>query len=696
METTYILSKEYKERVYAGWLGKCIGVRLGAPVEGWSYDFIRSNLGEIRDFLPLPAGKIFKPDDDTAFPMLLIRAIEDYGPNITSEKIGETWLNYLGDQHGTLWWGGYGISSEHTAYLNLKAGIRAPLSGSSQLNGDAIAEQIGGQIFSDIWGLIFPNNPLRAAEYAERASRVSHDGNGVLGGRFIAALVSQAFSTGDPLQLIEAGLSVIPSESEYARMVQSMLEVYSRNSNDWHEAYRYLFENFGYNKYPGIVPIIPNAGIVVLALLYGKSDFARSVQIAVNAGWDTDCNAGNVGAIMGVAVGIDGIPDNWRKVINDVLVISSIVGAHNLTTIPECADVISQAGYIVAGLSKPERIPRCHFGYPGSTQGIETYSETRRGAIVEIQNNPTKDGSHALWVTLRKLNKKGESRVFIRSYLSANMLSSNFYGAGFSPKVYPGQTIRARVGLEKQQTLPISVALYAWDMNSEKSVQSLLTRIDPGEVKTLDYRIPPLENACLSEIGVIIHNLEDKDWNGSLWIEYLDWDGSPQFKDTFLYAQSENGAISQWTYLRGYWRKEKDGYHGSGFDISETYTGDPRWGNYSLRVRLKPLLGGYHNILFRVQGALRAYALGLAPEHRLCLYKKDAEGYHLIAESPFPWTHETSYDLWIEGVKNKVRAGAGDKCMFEWTDSAYPYLTGMIGLSNFSGCHTCYEEYEVG
>ncbi len=33
-------------------------------------------------------------------------------------------LNYLGDQHGSLWWGGY-LSTEHTAYLNLKNGIPA-------------------------------------------------------------------------------------------------------------------------------------------------------------------------------------------------------------------------------------------------------------------------------------------------------------------------------------------------------------------------------------------------------------------------------------------------------------------------------------------------------------------------------------------------------------------------------------------
>ena len=41
----------------------------------------------------------------------MIRALEDYEPSVNAEQIGETWLNYLGDQHGTLWWGGYAWDS---------------------------------------------------------------------------------------------------------------------------------------------------------------------------------------------------------------------------------------------------------------------------------------------------------------------------------------------------------------------------------------------------------------------------------------------------------------------------------------------------------------------------------------------------------------------------------------------------------
>ena len=38
---------DYEERVYAGVLGKIIGVYLGRPFEGWTYERIMQELGEI-------------------------------------------------------------------------------------------------------------------------------------------------------------------------------------------------------------------------------------------------------------------------------------------------------------------------------------------------------------------------------------------------------------------------------------------------------------------------------------------------------------------------------------------------------------------------------------------------------------------------------------------------------------------------
>lgn len=154
-----MIPDNYMEKLYAGWLGKLIGVRFGAPIEGWSYEQIEKTYGEVEDYLV--DYREFAADDDSNGPMFFLRALEDYGLNATAEEMGLTWLNYAPYEHGFYWWGGYGNSTEHTAYLNLRSGIPAPRSGSVEQNGAAVAEQIGGQIFIDTWGLVNPAAPER-------------------------------------------------------------------------------------------------------------------------------------------------------------------------------------------------------------------------------------------------------------------------------------------------------------------------------------------------------------------------------------------------------------------------------------------------------------------------------------------------------------------------------------------------------
>ena len=45
--------KNYMEKVYAGFLGMNIGIRLGAPVEPtiWTYERIQKTYGDIHDYV---------------------------------------------------------------------------------------------------------------------------------------------------------------------------------------------------------------------------------------------------------------------------------------------------------------------------------------------------------------------------------------------------------------------------------------------------------------------------------------------------------------------------------------------------------------------------------------------------------------------------------------------------------------------
>src|SRR5699024_503039 len=86
--------------------------------------------------------------------------------------------------------------------------LSAPGSGSIIQNGKDVAEQIGGQIFIDTWGLVAPGDPKLAAEFAEKAASVSHDGNGKYGGKFIAACIAASFNEGNRIiDIIDTGYS---------------------------------------------------------------------------------------------------------------------------------------------------------------------------------------------------------------------------------------------------------------------------------------------------------------------------------------------------------------------------------------------------------------------------------------------------------------------------------------------------------
>ena len=87
------LTEDYAERVYAGVLGKVIGVYLGRPFEGWTYERIQEHLGDIEYYvherLKVP---LIVTDDDIAGTFTFVRALEDHGnnPNISAKEVGES------------------------------------------------------------------------------------------------------------------------------------------------------------------------------------------------------------------------------------------------------------------------------------------------------------------------------------------------------------------------------------------------------------------------------------------------------------------------------------------------------------------------------------------------------------------------------------------------------------------------------
>src|SRR5262249_35045841 len=244
---------DYEERVYAGVLGKLIGVYLGRPFEGWSYERIMERLGEVSYYVHARLGApAFAPDGDLSGPFPFRRARPDYGNrrDLSPRDIGRTWLNYIIENQTILWWGGMGNSTEHTAFLRLKSGIDAPESGSICLNGKTVAEQIGAQIFIDGWAMVAPGDPEQAADLARRAASVSHDGEAIYGAQVIAAMEAQAFVERDLGRLLETAVGLIPRDSVIYRLIADLRE-WRAADNDWRKTRQRVVERYGYDKFIG-------------------------------------------------------------------------------------------------------------------------------------------------------------------------------------------------------------------------------------------------------------------------------------------------------------------------------------------------------------------------------------------------------------------------------------------------------------
>ena len=112
------LDNNFEKKVYAGVLGKIIGVYLGRPFEGWPYDKIMKELGPIyyyvNDKLNLP---LHVTDDDLNGTFTFIKAFKDFNfnRNITSKQIGDTWLNYCLENQAVLAWAGKGLLTEEVS-----------------------------------------------------------------------------------------------------------------------------------------------------------------------------------------------------------------------------------------------------------------------------------------------------------------------------------------------------------------------------------------------------------------------------------------------------------------------------------------------------------------------------------------------------------------------------------------------------
>ena len=367
---------DYEKQVYAAVLGKTIGVYMGRPFEGWWKRSIEPKWGSIDRYVNEDVGKpLVVADDDISGTFTFVKALSDWAGDpraVDPAFFGETWRNYLIEGRTILWWGGVSLSTEHTAWMRLKRGVPSPESGSMKRNGRIVAEQIGAQIFIDAFGMVAPGDPDLAERFADGAARVSHDGEAVLAAKVVARMVAAAFVEKDMEKVLDIGAATLPPDSLVAQ-VHRDVRAWAREDGDWRRTYDRIFAKYGYDKYGGNCHVIPNHALMVMAWSYAGGDFFEAQRIVNTAGWDTDCNAANVGTVSALVAGLDHLCDRYdfRTPFADRLIIPTADGTDSVTDCLRVARRIAALGRRVmgwGGASSPSE-PLHSFSQPGSLQG---------------------------------------------------------------------------------------------------------------------------------------------------------------------------------------------------------------------------------------------------------------------------------------------------------------------------------------
>ena len=321
------------DKTLGGWFGRICGCLLGKPVEGiksremklvlqrtgnypmMRYIYREECTDEVAEGLywkirekayPKDMG-CMPTDDDTNYMLIGYSLLKKYGRDFTPGNVADIWLStQVKDAYCT---------AERVAYRNFVNGYRPPM---SAVYKNPYREWIGAQIRGDFFGYINPCNPRAAADMAFRDACISHVKNGIYGEMWASAMIAAAYGCDDCEQVIRRGMAEIPCRSRLYEALSGVIDAYNGGVGE-----NAFFEDLHarWNEYTGHdwCHTVSNAEIVAACLLYGKKDYARSVCMAVEQGFDTDCNGATVGSVLGVMLGKKALPASFTDYVNDTL-----------------------------------------------------------------------------------------------------------------------------------------------------------------------------------------------------------------------------------------------------------------------------------------------------------------------------------------------------------------------------------------
>jgi hypothetical protein len=305
-----------RDKIRGGWAGQVIGCTYGGPTEF-------SHPGTmIRDYQAIPWDSTrvkwyfdHSPGlyDDVYMDLTFMEVMMREGIDAPAKSHALAFAN----APYPLW------HANQAARHNILNGILPPASGHWENNPHA--EDIDFQIEADFAGLMSPGMPGAASEICDRIGHIMNYGDGWYGGVYMAVMYSLAFLSDDVEYVVEEGLKSIPAGTNFRGCIEDVIAAYRKDPADWKSAWFAVERDWASDIgcpdgvfRPFNIDASVNAAYVVIGLLYGKGDFARTLDISTRCGQDSDCNPASAGGILGTMLGYTKIPAEWVVALKPV------------------------------------------------------------------------------------------------------------------------------------------------------------------------------------------------------------------------------------------------------------------------------------------------------------------------------------------------------------------------------------------
>ena len=312
---------ELRDKIAGAWIGQMIGNIYGLPhenkyidapgKENWPYGYTK-NLDKLKQY------KGAFSDDDTDVEYMYLLNMEKYGVEPTYEQMREAWMFHIRDR---VW-----LANRATLGL-MHYGFTPPFTGNKKINPHWF--QIDPQLINEIWAYTAPGMIDYAAQKSDWAARVTSDDWGTEPTIHYGAMYAAAFFESDINKLIQIGLDALPVSGRYAQTVRDMIALHKKHEV-WQDAWQEMALKYYINE-PNLTKTIWNANLNgaagILAMLYGKGDFQKTLDLSCAMGFDADNQAATVAGILGVISGLKGLPKGlylpivgWEKPFNDTYI----------------------------------------------------------------------------------------------------------------------------------------------------------------------------------------------------------------------------------------------------------------------------------------------------------------------------------------------------------------------------------------